>query len=162
MAEGRRHDYRLSARPPAFFARVLEAALARPPEITGPGDPHAGRYGKRRTLLWDLFGDGGDDFDFHLAVYSETGAPDEVHALARRVFAGLVAMDDAARAIPSGRDENGYLWSVTIDADSGAVQLDYAATAFNTEWSVHFRRDEAGGWACLGIPDWREPGSYIL
>jgi len=70
-------------------------------------------------------------------------------------------MDDAARAIPSTEDENEYLFSVTLDADSGAVALDYAASAFNTEWSVHFRPEADGSFTCLGIPDWREPGRYI-
>ncbi len=161
MADARRHDYRLSARPTAFFADALEAALSRSPEIVLPGDPGAARYGQRRAFLWDLFGDGADGFDFHLVVLSASGAPEAAHPLVRRISADLVAMDDAARAIPSDQDENEYLWSVTLDAEAGAVQLDYAATAFNTGWSVHFRLDETGGWTCLGIPDWREPGRFI-
>lgn len=161
MADTRRDDYRLSARPSAFVVAALDRALAQPPEIVLPGDPGAGRYGKRRTFLWDLFGEGGEPFDFHLAVLSDAGPPEAAHPLALRVFAALTALDDAARAIPSSEDENEYLWSVTLDADSGMVQLDYAATAFNTEWSVHFRPEDDGTFTCLGIPDWREPGRYI-
>lgn len=162
MTAPRRHDYRLSALGPAFFLEALEAALARPPEIIIPGDPHAGRYGKRRTFLWDLFGAGEGGFDFHLAVFRDEGAPETVHPLARSVFAQLVAMDDAARAIPGEEDENEYLFSVTLDADCGMVQLDYASSAVNTEWSVHFRPVGDGTYTCLGIPDWRTPGRYIV
>ena len=153
MAETRRHEYRLGQRPSAFFADALERALLQPPEIVERGDPNGGRYGKRRTFLWDLFGDGSDGFDFHLVVYSDAGAPEAAWPLARRVFTHLVAMDDAARAFPSADDENEYLWSVTLDADSGAVQLDYASTLWNSEWRVGFRSEENGSFTCLGIPD---------
>ena len=161
MTASRRHDYRLSSRPPAFFVQALEAALRYPPEIITPGEPGGGRYGKRRTFLWDLFGAGGSGFDFHLAVFSDAGAPEAAHPLVRSVFAQLVAMDDAARTIPSAGDENEYLLSVTLDADSGLVQLDYASSVVNTEWSVHFRIGADGSCTCLGIPDWRTPGQYI-
>jgi len=153
VAEARRHDYRLGQRPSAFFAAALERALLRPPEVIERGDPKGGRYGKRHTFLWDLFGDGAEGFDFHLVVYSDAGAPEATYPLARRVFAHLVAMDDAARAIPSADDENEYLWSVSLDADCGTVQLDYASSLWNSEWSVGFRFEENGSFTCLGIPD---------
>lgn len=161
MTPSRRHDFRLSSHPPAFFIEALEAALTHSPEIITPGEPGGGRYGKRRTFLWDLFGDGRDGFDFHLVVFSDAGAPAALYPLIRSVFAQLIAMDDAARTIPSAGDENEYLLSVTLDADSGLVQLDYAASAVNSEWSVHFRSGADGTFACLGIPDWRTPGQYI-
>ncbi len=161
MAEPRRHDYRLSAKPPVFFAEALERALAKPPDIITPGDPDAGRSSKRRTFLWDLFGAGEDGFDFHLAVFSDAGEPEAAHPLARRAFAAMIGMDDAARAIPSAEDENEYLASVTIDADGGTVQLGYVSSLWNTEWSVHFRPHDDGSFTCLGIPDWREPGRFI-
>ena len=157
-----RHDYRLSARDPAFFTAALERALLQPPEIIVPGDPNAGRYNKRRTFLWDLFGAGEEGFDFHLVAYSAAGPPEDAHQLARRVFASLIAMDDAARAIPVAGDENEYLFSVTLDLDNGVVQLDYAASTVNTEWTVHFLPGEDGTFTCLGIPDWRNPGRFII
>lgn len=157
----RRNEYRLSGKPAPFFTDALERALAQPPEIVMPGDPNGGRYGKRRTFLWDLAGPDGEELDYHLAVFSDVGAPEDAFPFARRVFADLVAMDDAARAIPGEADENEYLFSVTLDPECGAAELGYASTRCNTEWSVHFRAREDGTFACLGIPDWRTPGAFI-
>jgi hypothetical protein len=153
VADARRHDYRLGQQLPAFFSDALERTLSRPPEIVERGDRHGGRYGKRRTFLWDLFSDGADGFDFHLVVFSDAGAPEAAHPLVQRVFSHLIAMDDAARAMPCADDENEYLWSVTLDADKNAVLLDYVSTLWNSEWSVGFRVQEDGSFTCLGIPD---------
>lgn len=162
MPEDRRHDHRLAIHAPSFFRERLEEALQGAPRIYGMGEGLPGRPARKRMLEYVLFGEETGPFHFTVSLLLEAGDPDErALQFARTVFDELAAMDDAARAIPSQYDENEELFEVEIDCDQRMVALRYSSTLWNTEWDVHFRWDASGGWTCLGIPDWREPGRYI-
>jgi len=163
VLEDRKHDYRLAIRPPSFFREMLEQALQGAPRIYAEGEGLPGRQARKRTLEYALFDDDTGPFYFTLSILLEAGEPDEgALRFVRAVFDELIRMDDAARAIPSNHDENEELFEVEIDLDLRKAVFCYSSTLWNTEWVVDFQLDEHAGWACLGIPDWREPGRYIV
>lgn len=163
MLEARKHDYRLASHPQSFFRERLEQALQGAPRIYAKGEGLPGRQARKRTFEYALFDEETGPFYFTLSILLESGEPDEgALRLVRTVFDGLIRMDDAARAIPSNHDENEELFEVEVDLDLRKVIFHYSSTLWNTEWAVDFRSDERGGWVCLGIPDWREPGRYII
>lgn len=163
MLEDRRHDHRLASHPPSFFRGALEQALQGVPRIYAEGEGLPGRQARKRTIEYALFDEETGPFYFTLSILLESGEPDEgAMRFVGTVFDELTRMDDAARAIPSNHDENEELFDVEVDFDLRKATFHYSSTLWNTEWVVHFRFDENVGWACLGIPDWREPGRYIL
>lgn len=163
MLEDRKHDYRLAVHPPSFFRERLEQALQSEPRIYAAGEGLPGRQARKRTIEYALFDEDTGPFWFTLSILLEAGDPDEgAMRFVRTVFDELVRMDDAARAIPSNHDENEELFEVEVDLDLRRCVFHYSSTLWNTEWGVDFRFDESGGWECLGIPDWREPGRYIV
>lgn len=162
MAEDRRHDYRLTGREPSFFTDTLELALAGKPEVIEAGDGPPGREAQRRELYFALFDAETGPFYFDLTIPSEESRIDDAALqFLRFVFSRLIPMDDAARSIPCEHDENEELLGVTIDAAAHWVVFSYSSTLWNTEWEVHFQFADDGSWTCLGIPDWKSPGSYI-
>jgi len=163
VLEDRRHDHRLASHPPSFFRERLEQALQGVPRIYAEGEGLPGRQARKRTFEYALFDEDTGSFYFTLSILLEAGEPDDgALRFVRAVFDELIRMDDAARAIPYAHDENEELLEVEVDLDLRSCVLHYSSTLWNTEWVVDFRFDENGGWVCLGIPDWREPGRYIV
>jgi hypothetical protein len=162
VLKDRRHDYRLAQRNADFFSEVLERALLTSPEIHEAGSGLQNRRQDKRILVCELFNQETGPFYFCLSVAKPEGDLDQADlAFIRKVFANIIALDDAARAIPSNYDENEELFEICVDAAAGSVVLDYSSTLWNTEWGVYFCLAEGGGFECLGIPDWKSPGKFI-
>lgn len=162
MLKDRRHDYRLSLSTADFFSEVLERALLTSPEVHEAGSGLQNRKQDKRIVVYELFDQEVGPFYFCLSVAKPQGDLDQADlAFIRKVFTNIIALDDAARAIPSQYDENEELFEICVDAAAGMVVLDYSSTLWNTEWGVHFRMTDSGGFECLGIPDWKSPGQFI-
>lgn len=162
MLKDRRHDYRLSHSNADFFSKALERGLLTSPEIREAGSGLQNRRQDKRIIVYELFDQETGPFYFCLSVAKPKGVLDQADlAFIRKVFANIIALDDAARAIPSHYDENEELFEICVDAAAGTVVLDYSSTLWNTEWGVHFCRADGGGFECLGIPDWKSPGQFI-
>jgi hypothetical protein len=88
---------------------------------------------------------GEGDMGFEVDLEVDGGrVPADVLRLADDVLSCIVELDERARAMPnaSGIDHWERLHSITVAR--GLVQLDYHATAVNTEWTVSFTRAADG------------------
>ena len=159
--ENRKHDYRLSQHNAEFFVEVIENCLQGVPVIFKAGEPEMRPYSKR-TFAFEPFDQDKGPYYFGTSIrFDQDELDEEARAFVRAVAGELIAMDDAARAIPCEHDENEELFEVEIDPAEGLVQFNYSSTLWNTEWAVHYHFDDEGEWKCLGMPDWRNPGQYI-
>jgi hypothetical protein len=131
--ENRKHDYRLSQHSAAFFVEVIERCLKGEPEIVEKGKPEM-RPIPKRTFAFEPFDPQSGPFYFGLSIQLDQDELDEAaRVFVRSVASELIAMDDAARAIPCEHDENEELFEVEIDPAERRVQLNYSSTLWNTE-----------------------------
>ena len=158
MLKDRKHDYRLANRNAEFFSDALERALRAEPDYADEDIRFSETYGGVVPVFSD------DDrpyfFDLQMRVADGEVSLDLTEA-ARQLFAQLIAMDNAARVIPTQHDENEELASVILLDDAGIAVLHYHSTLWNSAWDVHFRRNTSGQYELLGIPDSRSPGEFI-
>ena len=162
MTDAFRHDYRLSLQLGGYFADALERALAAGPVYVGDDIRFAELYGGGTFAILSVFEEDARPHLFPLSIRVPDGdvSPDLAEE-ARQLFAQLVAMDDAARAIPRQHDENEELESVILLPDTAIAVLHYISNLWNNEWDVHFQRADDGAFQLLGIPDNRNPGAFI-
>ncbi len=161
----RKNEFRLGRFEPKYFVDALDRALASGPFYLGEMlDGVSEHNGSARYARYLLFDEDKDPFYFELYIHVPVaGVTPETLGAVRELFHSLIQMDDAARNIPkAGRDPNEELAWVSVYPDEGEVYFRYFATIWNDEWEVHFRLHEGGKWQCLGIPSWREPGTYLL
>ena len=162
MTDAFRHDYRLSLQADGYFADALERALVAGPVYVGDDIRFAESYGGGTFAILSVFDEDARPHFFPLSIRVPDGdvSPDLAEE-ARQLFAQLVVMDDAARAIPRQHDENEELAGVILLPDTGFAVLQYISNLWNSEWDVHFQRDDGGAYRLLGIPHNRNPGAFI-
>ena len=162
MTDDFKHDFRLSLQAEGYFSDALERALMAEPVYIGEDIRFAQDYGGGVFAILSVFDEDARPHFFSLSLRLPDGVmtPNLVEE-ARQLFNQLVAMDDAARAIPRKHDENEELEGVILLSDRDIAVLQYTSNLWNTEWGVHFLRDESGAYRLLGIPDYRNPGTFI-
>jgi len=155
---------RLSSQPSSFFTRVLEDALNSGPTIIEVGQGPAGREAKQRLLTYRLFAGQDPLFEFDLSIVGSMDMPDQATLqLVRSLFAEIAKFDDQASKIGADNpDDDAELFEIVVDPAARQARLCYCSIRVNTEWEVHFAHSSHGAWECLGIPDWKRPGSYCL
>lgn len=153
MLDHRKHDFRLSLLDQSIFREALDRALAAGPSHIGEDCRAPRRFGSARHALLQLFEDDARPHFFDLLVHLPEGdfGPEQERG-ARELFDHLVAMDDAACALPSEYDEDEELAAIFFYPAQGEAVFSYFSNLWNTEWFVAFARTGEGVWECLGIP----------
>ena len=155
----RLNEFQLSAHKPSFYLDLFDKAKF---QIKENLDQNSNAQ-RRQTSKFQAeltVGPENSDFSFDVCIdLQDASIPPEMLQRARFVVSNIVDMDKTSRMIGGGHDENERLAIVLLTDDE--IRLQYWATAFNTEWDVVFKVDKHDDWRCLGIPDFRNPGSYI-
>jgi hypothetical protein len=138
-----KNSFRLGVHPSCHYVSLFDAA-----EITI--QPASG--GQRRWPDVGVAAIGEGDLQFEILMPTEHERIPQRHvSTARSVLSQIVAMDNAARALPDVTDDDydEVLAYVVISDDY--VELHYFASTVNSEWGVYFTPSRQGDWDCCGF-----------
>ncbi|MEM9263322.1 MAG: hypothetical protein AAGA22_07070, partial [Pseudomonadota bacterium] len=145
----------LSSKPASYYVTLFEAGQFQIVKEEEPSDSS-----ELFTHYAELqIGDDTDDRYFEVSIgLTSDELPDRMRRRAALAIEKIIELDEAARSIPTEHDHHEAL--AYLDIRAAEVRLHYWSDTVNTEWDVVFSFDDQGMWDCLGIPDWRNPGSY--
>lgn len=154
-----RDDFQLSANSTAHYLKLFDEADFRVTKKLEGNDTAEIQWTGRFEAVLEI-GQQTDDISFEICADVEgPSVPNDVRELARSVVSSIIEMDHAARSIPDVSGHSEHLASVQLAHNE--VRFCYWATTVNTEWDVVFEFNAPDNWRCIGIPDWRNPGTYI-